>query len=51
MTMKEDFLRQHAPEWTTDGMGVLICPCDHRVEDDGECPNGHRSPMLEAGII
>jgi len=38
-------------EWTTDPTGVLICPCGNRVEDDGNCPNGHESPLLSAGLI
>lgn len=51
MTMKEDFLKAHAPEWGTDGLGTLICPCGNRVEDDGKCPNGHISPLREMGLI
>jgi hypothetical protein len=47
--MKERFLE--GTDWTTDGMGTLICPCGHRVEDDGNCPNGHESPLLGAGLI
>jgi len=43
MSMKERFLE--GTDWTTDGMGVLICPCGHRVEDDGRCPDGHESPI------
>lgn len=38
-------------DWTTDGMGTLLCPCGHRVEDDGRCPNGHESIMLQKGLI
>jgi len=49
MSMKEQFVQ--GTDWSTDGMGTLICPCGHRVEDDGQCPNGHKSPMLTAGII
>lgn len=49
MTLKEQFLE--GTDWTTDGMGTLICPCGHRVEDDGHCPNGCESPMLSAGLI
>lgn len=37
--------------WTTDGLGVLICPCGHRVEPDGECPEGHVSPLIVHGLI
>jgi hypothetical protein len=49
MSLKDQFLE--GTDWTTDGMGTLICPCGHRVEDDGHCPNGCESPMLDAGII
>ncbi len=24
---------------------TLICPCGHEIELDGECPEGHRSPL------
>lgn len=24
----------------------VICPCDHEIELDGECPNGHESPLF-----
>lgn len=51
MSLKSDFLATAAPDWRTDGMGTLICPHGHRVEDDGHCPDGCESPMLAAGII
>jgi hypothetical protein len=52
MSMKEDFLSMHGyDDWSTDGLGVLICPCGNRVEDDGQCPNGHVSPMRQEGFI
>lgn len=38
-------------DWQTDGMGTLICPCGNRVEPDGQCPNGHESPLLQEGLI
>lgn len=47
--MIQEFVR--GTEWTTDGMGVLICPCGNRVELDGKCPNDHVSPLREAGLI
>lgn len=47
--MKEQLIE--GTDWTTDGLGTFICPCGNRVEDDGQCPNGHKSPMLKAGII
>jgi hypothetical protein len=50
--MKLDFLESYGyDDWDTDGMGMLICPCGHRVEDDGHCPDGHTSPLLESGLI
>lgn len=48
-SMKQQFLE--GTDWTTDGLGTLICPHGHRVEDDGSCPEGCESPMLSAGII
>jgi len=47
--MKREFLK--GTDWTTDGLGTLICPHGYRVEDDGKCPEGCVSPMKEAGII
>lgn len=38
-------------EWTVAPDNVLVCPCNHRVEDDGKCPEGHVSPMKTAGLI
>lgn len=37
--------------WSTDGLGVLICPCGYRIEPDGECPEGHVSPLRANGLI
>lgn len=37
--------------WTVDPDGTIRCPCGRRIEDDGECPDGHVSPMRSAGII
>lgn len=54
MSMKEMFLKESGLDkdgWTVDYAGVLICPHGHRVEDDGECPEGCKSPMLAFGII
>jgi len=49
--MKQQFLE--GTDWTTDGMGTLICPHGHRCEDDldehGEC--GCTSPLRSAGLI
>jgi len=49
--MKREFVRQADGDWDVDHAGVIICPCGHRIEDDGECPNGHVSPMRSAGLI
>jgi len=53
--MIEEFLNQHGySDWQTDGYGlssVLICPHGHRVEQDGNCPDGCVSPLKEVGMI
>lgn len=49
--LKEQFIRQQDGDWDVDIGGTIICPCGHRIEDDGKCPNGHKSPLLEAGMI
>lgn len=51
MGLKEEVIAMKAPEWEVAPDGVLVCPCQHRVEDDGECPNGHVSPLLENDLI
>jgi len=43
MSLKSEFLK--GTEWSIDVGGTLICPCGHRVEDDGRCPNGCESPI------
>jgi hypothetical protein len=49
-----ELLEAVLPEgWAIDDVGYgvnakLICPCDHVIEMDGECPNGHRAPPLQA---
>ena len=40
-----------ADEWDISADGMLLCPCGRRVEDDGECPDGHVSPLRQAGMI
>lgn len=30
---------------------ILTCPHGHRVEQDGRCPEGCRSPLRDAGLI
>lgn len=29
----------------------LVCPHGHPIEQDGECPDGCVSPLVEAGIL
>lgn len=38
-------------DWLVERDGMLVCPCGHRVEDDGECPEGHVSPLRRMGLI
>jgi hypothetical protein len=41
-----------AEGWTVHHMGdMFVCPCGSLVELDGECPEGHVSPMRKAGMI
>lgn len=51
----EEMIQSILPEgWDTDGFGadcLLICPCGDLVEQDGECPEGHVSPLRTMGLI
>jgi hypothetical protein len=51
----EAMIQSILPEgWDTDGFGadcLLICPCGDLVEQDGECPEGHVSPLRTMGLI
>jgi hypothetical protein len=29
----------------------LVCPCGYTIELDGNCPNGHESPLKKQGLI
>jgi hypothetical protein len=52
MNFKREALKSlGVDEWDVSPDGVLVCPCGHRVEDDGSCPNGHESPLRGAGLI
>lgn len=52
MTMLENSLRElGADDWEVSHDGMLVCPCGHRVEHDGSCPDGHESPLRKAGVI
>jgi hypothetical protein len=52
-----DAIRAILPEgWDIDSEGygldfLLICPCGDVIEQDGECPDGHISPLREQGLI
>ena len=48
---KREIIADIGPDWTVSHDGQLVCPCGHPVEDDGECPNGHVSPLRVAGLI
>lgn len=49
--MAREIIRDLAPDWEVENDAVLICPCGERVEYDGECPEGHVSPLRAAGMI
>lgn len=50
--MKREMLDElGADDWTVGVRGNLRCPCGRIVEDDAECPNGHTSPLRDAGLI
>lgn len=52
MMLSDEILQQlGADGWQTTHDGLLMCPCGHRVELDGSCPNGHESPLRSAGLI
>lgn len=55
MNMAKQFLDMN-PElreegWSANRVGDFNCPCGRHVEQDGECPNGHTSPMRTMGMI
>lgn len=37
--------------WQAEDLSVLICPHGHRIEPDGECPDGCESPLLGTGVL
>lgn len=49
----EEILGDDFPEWSNDGIGwdVLVAPDGCRVEQDGQCPHGHVSPLRQLGLI
>jgi len=48
---KRDFVESFGDGWAVSNTGIIVCPCEHNIEDDGKCPNGHVSPMRQAGLI
>lgn len=38
-------------EWTVINESVLRCPHGHRIEMDGDCPEGCKSPLKQEGLI
>lgn len=51
MSMFTDQLNDVLPdEWSGDDV-TLTCPHGHRIEHDGECPDGCVSPLREMGLI
>lgn len=40
-----------AKGWEVTQTGDLRCPCGHKIEQDGKCPEGHKSPLLKLGLI
>ena len=53
--MIDDLIEDILPEgWETDGFGLdslLICPHGNAIEQDGRCPEGCVSPLVEMGLI
>ena len=48
---KRQLAEQAEGRWEVGRDGVFVCEHGVRVEDDGRCPNGCESPMLQAGMI
>ena len=36
--------------WMANGQDELVCPCGEVIGLDGECPEGHRSPVMTLGF-
>lgn len=53
--MAEEFLSMFShyrdKGWNATRLGDFNCPCGRNIEQDGECPNGHTSPMRQEGMI
>lgn len=48
--MKENLVEDY-DGWIVDADGFFVCPCGIRIEDDGQCPEGHVSPMRQERMI
>lgn len=55
MTTANEILSDLLPDgWSHDGFGFdscLICPHGHLIEQDGGCPDGCESPLMDLGMI
>lgn len=40
-----------AQGWVVESESVLTCPHGHRIEWDGDCPDGCKSPFLVLELI
>lgn len=49
--MAREIIKENYPRWEVVNDAVLLCPCGERVEYDGQCPEGHVSPLREMGMI
>lgn len=48
---QELFNSEGYENWTVEDCSVLISPKGHRVEYDGESPDGEVSPLILMGMI
>jgi hypothetical protein len=46
-----EYIGADADGWEADGDDILVCPCGNRIELDGHCPEGCKSPLLTRGFI
>lgn len=54
MSTLEDIIAEQFPDWDTDGFGddsCLICPHGDTIEQDGTCPQGCVSPLIQLGMM
>jgi hypothetical protein len=52
MTWYTETLEDLLPDgWTVEDGSVIVCPDGHPIELDGECPDGHKSPLITMGLI